>query len=97
MVEFHTNNNVDKALVKVWMETVGEDNCLTLSDLLIWFANVTINILSKHLTTTDGEKTKEICTNEHAKMQEVYNMTGPSIQPLQIKQEKSLRFLDGTK
>lgn len=88
---------MDKFLVKTLIEAVQEDNCSPLNNPLIWFANVTLSMVLDHLNTTFGGKCEEMCTAEHAKMQEVFDMSGPSIQPSRTKQENSSQLLDGTK
>ena len=85
---------MNKLLVKILIDAVGEDHFSPLNDPLVRFAHVTLAMCFAQLKTTFGEKIEEICTAEHIKMQEVVGISRPSIQPLQTKLEKSRRFLN---
>lgn len=90
-IDFYIKCNADKLLVRTLFEAIREieDNCSLLKNPLIRFPNVTLTNVFNHLNTTFGEKIGKMCTAEHAKIQEVFNMLGTSIQPLHTKQEKS--------
>ena len=62
----------------------------------IGYTNITTTRIFKYLYTKYGEKTQKLQNKALADLKEEVDLTGPSITPVCLKQEKLLLFLSDT-
>ena len=93
---FELEQMIDKQMKKHVMSCFHKNIYVVLKQPRIGYTNITTTRIFEYLYTEYGEKTEKLKNKALADLEEEVDLTGPSITPFRLKQEKLLLFLFNT-
>ena len=93
---FEREQMMDQQLKKHVMSCFHKDICVGLKQPRIGYTNIATTRIFEYLYANYGEKTEKLQNKALADLEEEVDVTGPSIIPFCLKQEKFLLFLSDT-